>query len=1346
VRAGSRGDNQSNRILSPPLASAIPPGPHQVSIRAKVRWLRGFPELLLRLHGSATEAYGRMSLPRKLGTPGVVNSTRVANAGPAVYEVKHAPLLPVANEDVIVSARAIDAQGITPMTLRYRLDPATNYINVTMHDNGTGGDVVAGDGIYSAAIPGQAEGVMAPFYVEARDSLNAIGTFPIQVFPKPGFDRCWPNDAPVRECLVRWGEVQMPGDFGTYHLWVSSVNSNRWHTRSPMNNTDMDATFVYNNARVIYNALPLFSGSPFHRTNSTAGPSGPLRVDYEMNFPDDDPLLGATDFVLNNPGNPDQYTISDQSAVAEQAVYRIFEGIGLVNNHRRLIHFFVNGSQRSKAYERAGNFIFEDSQQPNGDTIAEWYPNDAGGQLFKVEDWFEFENNGFDVAAYNDADLTRRTIQMGGVETFVPAPLRFMFRKRSVGVGNSANDYSTIFALIDAASPADNPNSATIDPEIFATAADYEAWMRHFAVQRAVGNFDSYGWNRGKNDYLYRTAAGFAHMPWDIDYSLGLGRPANEPLFETSDPRIAAMYNTPAIVRAYWRAFRDLVNGPFNNATLDPFIDARVNALLANNIDIDLNAVAMIKTYIGERSAYLQGQLATVSAVFAVDAPSFSSTANNLFVINGTAPIEVKFIMLNGETYPITWTGTTGFTMRVVLDSGTNNFTLQGFDRFGVAIAGAVQTFAVEYTGPVLDPSGAVVINEIMHSPANPNAQFIEIVNNSGLVFSMTGWRVPEVNYAFPARTMITNGQILVLVREAAAFRAAYPGVPIFGTFNGSLSTTGQFVSLVRTNLGGDVLIDAVQYEISTPWPAAVANSSLQLIDLDQSNSRPANWAYDLIARATPGRTNSVAHPLVPPFDPLWLNEVQVESINGPLDNFSERDPWVELFNSGAAPVSLNGYFLANNFTTNVTQWAFPPGAVLNPGEHKLVWLDGNPAQNTALDWHTDFRAEWSGTLALSRLVSGQPQIVDYLIWSKLNANTSYGGTRDGDAGKRLVLHGPSPGASNAEPAVRLFINEYLARNTVGTRDPADSDFDDWIELLNAESFTVDLGNYYLTDDPFTPTKYRVPNNGLYRLAPGAFFIVWADNETGQNGPTRADLHVNFQLGSSSGYIGLYAPDGVTLVDSITYGPQTQDVSEGRYTDGASYRSVMMRNTPRGANAVANYNAPPVFPVVTNRTVLLGQTIVVIARATDPEFVTNSYVANLLPPGAELLGGGTVRWITTNGVTVPGSYLTTIAAVDYGVPPRSNSVSFLITVLGSTISTNNGTPGSVIYSAARVDGQTTFTFDTIVGRTYRVLYKETMDAPAWVQLDRDFVAANSSTSVSDPVALPTRFYVVVRLD
>jgi hypothetical protein len=45
-----------------------------------------------------------------------------------------------------------------------------------------------------------------------------------------------------------------------------------------------------------------------------------------------------------------------------------------------------------------------------------------------------------------------------------------------------------------------------------------------------------------------------------------------------------------------------------------------------------------------------------------------------------------------------------------------------------------------------------------------------------------------------------------------------------------------------------------------------------------------------------------------------------------------------------------------------------------------------------------------------------------------------------------------------------------------------------------------------------------------------------------------------------------------------------------------------------------------------------------------------------------------------------------------------------------------------------------------------VYYKDTVDAPAWTELDRDFVAANESTSISDPTALPQRYYAVVRLD
>jgi hypothetical protein len=102
-----------------------------------------------------------------------------------------------------------------------------------MVDDGTAGDAVANDGIYSATIPGQTAGKMVAFYVEGRDNLNAIGTFPNDVFPQPGFTRCWPSDAVARECVVRWGEVQMPGDFATYHLWVTAANSTAGITATP---------------------------------------------------------------------------------------------------------------------------------------------------------------------------------------------------------------------------------------------------------------------------------------------------------------------------------------------------------------------------------------------------------------------------------------------------------------------------------------------------------------------------------------------------------------------------------------------------------------------------------------------------------------------------------------------------------------------------------------------------------------------------------------------------------------------------------------------------------------------------------------------------------------------------------------------------------------------------------------------------------------------------------------------------------------------------------------------------------------------------------------------------------
>jgi hypothetical protein len=302
----------------------------------------------------------------------------------------------------------------------------------------------------------------------------------------------------------------------------------------------------------------------------------------------------------------------------------------------------------------------------------------------------------------------------------------------------------------------------------------------------------------------------------------------------------------------------------------------------------------------------------------------------------------------------------------------------------------------------------------------------------------------------------------------------------------------------------------------------------------------------------------------LPPFPTLWLNEVLPLNVNSILDNQNEREPWVELYNSGDAAVSLEGLFLTHNYS-NATEWAFPAGAMINPGEFKVIVADGEPGESTASELHTSFRlAPATGSIALTRLLGNEPQVVDYLNYSGLAADHSYGDFPDGQPFFRTEFDAPSPRNMNTNaPWPALRINEWMASNTGFIRDPADDDTDDWFEIYNPTTLPVDLGNWYLSDTLTNLTQYRVPHG--YTVPAGGYLLVWADGETGQNSTNRADLHANFNLRAAGEAITLTAPDG-TLIDSITFGQQTNNVSQGRSPDGSATIVFMSTPSPRGAN------------------------------------------------------------------------------------------------------------------------------------------------------------------------------------
>jgi hypothetical protein len=143
-----------------------------------------------------------------------------------------------------------------------------------------------------------------------------------------------------------------------------------------------------------------------------------------------------------------------------------------------------------------------------------------------------------------------------------------------------------------------------------------------------------------------------------------------------------------------------------------------------------------------------------------------------------------------------------------------------------------------------------------------------------------------------------------------------------------------------------------------------------------------------------------------------------------------------------------------------------------------------------------------------------------------------------------------------------IWINELMASNRTTITDQGGG-YADWFELYNDGPTAVDLGGWYASDDPLNSRKWQFPA-GLIVPA-GGFLLLWADDN-----PLEGIDHVGFHLDALLGEeIALYTSDleGHTLVDFISYPPQTSDISYGRSQDGGGGWVYFTTSTPAGSNA-----------------------------------------------------------------------------------------------------------------------------------------------------------------------------------
>ena len=724
--ASDRGDHVANRARTR-LTAPIPAG-QTATIRARVKWLRGHPEILLRLRGGGLEAVGRLNLPPTMGTPGGPPSRAAENAGPTITDVSHRPVLPAAGQPVRVFARVADPDSVGTVKLRFRVDPATDLAEVPMVDDGTGPDELAGDGVFTGAIPAQPGGALVAFQIEAADAAQPAAT------------AHFPADAPARECLVRFGESAPASAFGTYRLWITEASRAFWAGREKMSNEDVDATFVYGTNRVIYNAGAHYSGSSYTAPGYDS-PTGNL-CGYDLSFPKPVRFLGETHLTLDWP-------IRDATDQREQLMFWFLDQYGLPNVYRRYVHLFVNGLHRGT--------IYDDVQQPGADTVEEWFPDEADGSLFKTDCWNEFDDAGnrLDPCILNTLEAFTTT---GGAKKVA----RYRWNWRPRAARGSANDFTDLFALVDAVNATTNYQAGV------EAVVDVEHWMRTFAMNDLASFWDAFGNPNAKNTFLYKPKADtWKLMCWDFDVGLGVfNDPVNASLFDVNDPTVARLYRTPAWVRRYWAALQEALDGFFKTGAgtrIDALLDAKYAAFRADNLA--LSDPAGIKSWINQRRAYLQTQLNTVRASFAVTHPTATVTTNqDPLVIRGTAPVAVRTIQVNGVACPVTWNGVTSWELRVPLQTGQNELTVAGVDRLGRAIAGASASLSVNFTGTPATPP-AIRINEWLAANratlADPTDgafdDWFELYNPGDTAVSLAGWRLSD-SLADPARFVVPAG------------------------------------------------------------------------------------------------------------------------------------------------------------------------------------------------------------------------------------------------------------------------------------------------------------------------------------------------------------------------------------------------------------------------------------------------------------------------------------------------------------------------------------------------------------------------------------------------------------
>ncbi len=374
----------------------------------------------------------------------------------------------------------------------------------------------------------------------------------------------------------------------------------------------------------------------------------------------------------------------------------------------------------------------------------------------------------------------------------------------------------------------------------------------------------------------------------------------------------------------------------------------------------------------------------------------------------------------------------------------------------------------------------------------------------------------------------------------------------------------------------------------------------------------------------------------------LYINEFLASndaSYPGPQGDYPD---WIEIYNASNEAVMLGGYYMSDVLDDPEAMYQIPstyPDSVTVPAGGFILFY-ANKLEATSV---LNLNFKLSGDGESIGLWSPSMMLLDDFTYDAQTTDASYGRMPDGSEDWQSFIDHPKMGftASPGKSNITLKINELLAKNDNGIVDEF-GNLGDWIELYNFGETEVDITGMFMSDIPDDPTLYSFNPTVIQ---PENYLLIWCDGTDNDIITDPDTLHADFKLGAGGETITLSLNEH-TIIDSITFGAQTADISYGRYPDGTDNWVYFTVPTPRESNSliagpvIADVIREPVFPEFTEEVIVTSN----VTTTATGLIVTLKYNAGQGYIDVQMLDDG----LSNDGAAGDNVFGGTIPAMDKG--------------------------------------------------------------------------------------------------